>query len=210
MRNILKKVLKKVFFINRAKSYAIKIVLDILHITVICIGACSYVLMYYMILSFMMQTRTVIRQTMGKMLLLSHTSFPLVFYLWHPYWLSYFSPISWQEYVTFWWDDNDVRFVLDQTLSWIFIVLAHWTNSSRIDMSLHLDTLFWFTTKQCFLLLLSAGILNGEATITNIIVFGLTRLGFETTFYRIRGVHADHYTTDWFGAEGRLTICQYR
>jgi len=30
------------------------------------------------------------------------------------------------------------------TLSWIFIVLAHWNNSPRVDMSLHSDTLFWF------------------------------------------------------------------
>jgi hypothetical protein len=29
-------------------------------------------------------------------------------------------------------------------LSWIFIVLAHWNNNSLVDMSLHLDTLFWY------------------------------------------------------------------
>jgi hypothetical protein len=34
------------------------------------------------------------------------------------------------------------------TLSWIFIVLAHWNNSLRVDMSLHLDTLFWFRANQ--------------------------------------------------------------
>jgi hypothetical protein len=28
--------------------------------------------------------------------------------------------------------------------SWIFIVLAHWNNSSRVDMSLHSDILFWY------------------------------------------------------------------
>jgi hypothetical protein len=30
------------------------------------------------------------------------------------------------------------------TLIWIFIVLAHWHNSPRIDMSPHSDTLSWF------------------------------------------------------------------
>jgi hypothetical protein len=34
------------------------------------------------------------------------------------------------------------------TLSWIFIGLAHWNNSLRVDMSLHLDTLFWFRANQ--------------------------------------------------------------
>jgi len=31
-------------------------------------------------------------------------------------------------------------------LSWIFIVLAQWNNSLRVDMSLHPDALFWFRT----------------------------------------------------------------
>jgi hypothetical protein len=39
------------------------------------------------------------------------------------------------------------------TLSWIFIVLAHWNNSLRIDMSPHLDTLSWFRANQSFLFL---------------------------------------------------------
>ena len=33
-------------------------------------------------------------------------------------------------------------------LSWIFIVLSHWNNSQRVDMSLNLDTLFWFRANQ--------------------------------------------------------------
>jgi hypothetical protein len=37
--------------------------------------------------------------------------------------------------------------------------------------------------------------LSEEATNTNFIVFGLIR-GFEPTIYRIRGEHANHYTTD--------------
>ena len=45
------------------------------------------------------------------------------------------------------------------TLSSIFIVLAHWNNSSRIDMSLHSDTLFWFRAYQSLPLLLNAACL---------------------------------------------------
>jgi len=45
------------------------------------------------------------------------------------------------------------------TLSWIFIVLAHWNNSPWVDMSLHSDTLFWFRANQSLLLFLSAACL---------------------------------------------------
>jgi hypothetical protein len=37
--------------------------------------------------------------------------------------------------------------------------------------------------------------LSEEATNINFIVFGFIR-GFEPTIYRIRGEHANHYTTD--------------
>jgi len=36
--------------------------------------------------------------------------------------------------------------------------------------------------------------LNGEATNTNFIVFGLTLSALETKVYRTRGEHANHYT----------------
>jgi hypothetical protein len=39
-------------------------------------------------------------------------------------------------------------------------------------------------------------VLSGEATNTNFIVFGLTRPGLESTIYRTRGEHANHYATD--------------
>jgi hypothetical protein len=40
------------------------------------------------------------------------------------------------------------------TLSWIFIVLAHWNNSPQVYMSLHSDTLSWFRDNRYLLLLL--------------------------------------------------------
>jgi len=64
-------------------------------------------------------------------------------------------------------------------------------------MSLHSDTSIRFRTNQSLLLLLNAARLkSGEATNTNFIVFGLTRPGLESTIYRTRGEHANHYTTD--------------
>jgi hypothetical protein len=55
-------------------------------------------------------------------------------------------------------DGMMMRFALYQTntLSWIFIVLAHWNNSPWIDMSPHLNTLSWFWANQSLFFLLNA------------------------------------------------------
>ena len=61
-------------------------------------------------------------------------------------------------------NDMMVRFVLEQhaelvhfftanKTSSIFIVLAHWKNRPRVDMSFHFDTLFWFRVDQYLLFL---------------------------------------------------------
>ena len=47
----------------------------------------------------------------------------------------------------------------NNTLSCIFIVIAHWNNNSWAEMSLHSDTLFWFWAKQSLLLLPNAACL---------------------------------------------------
>jgi hypothetical protein len=49
-------------------------------------------------------------------------------------------------------------------------------------------------------------VLSGEATNTNVIVFGLTQPGLEPTIYHTRGEHASHYATD---AVDRLLISDY-
>ena len=49
--------------------------------------------------------------------------------------LSNFSTISWREQVTFQWDDDEVRFVLDQHAQLDFRKLAYWNNSPQIDIS---------------------------------------------------------------------------
>jgi hypothetical protein len=56
-------------------------------------------------------------------------------------------------------NDDVVRFVLDQHAELDFIVPAHWNNNPRINMPLHSDTLFWFRANQSLLLLLNAACL---------------------------------------------------
>jgi hypothetical protein len=79
---------------------------------------------------------------------------------------------------------------------WIFIVLAHWNNSLRVDMSIHSRHIIPILSQPVFALTPECCVLSGEATNTNSIVFGLTRPGLEHTIYCTRGKHANHYTTD--------------
>ena len=81
------------------------------------------------------------------------------------------------------------------TLSWIFIVLAHWNNSPRIDMSPYLDKLSWFRSNQSLLFLLNAACL-AEKQQTPILVFGLIRSGLEPAIHHTRGEYANYYITD--------------
>ena len=55
------------------------------------------------------------------------------------------------------------------TLSWIFIVLAHWNNSPQVHMSAHSYTLSWFWANPS-----SFCILSGEAINITFLSFGLT------------------------------------
>jgi hypothetical protein len=55
---------------------------------------------------------------------------------------------------------------------WIFIVLAHWNNSPRIDMSLHSDTLSWCRANQSLLFLLNAACLAEDYHHTKFNRFG--------------------------------------
>ena len=77
------------------------------------------------------------------------------------------------------WNDNDVRFVLDQ------LALLHLHSefsltkqeSLWVDMSLHSEALSWFRANKSLLFLLNCCVLTGEATNTNCIVFDLTDWG---------------------------------
>jgi hypothetical protein len=61
-------------------------------------------------------------------------------------------------------------------------------------MSLHSGHIILIQTQPVFALTLNSAC--GEATQTNLKVFGLTRPGLEHTIYRTRREHARHYTTD--------------
>jgi len=87
-----------------------------------------------------------------------------------------------------------MRSTLYYVLSWIFILLAHWNNSPRIDMSPYSNTLARFRAKQSLLFLLNATCKQQIPILY--IVFGLTRSGLEPTIYHTRGKHVTHYTTN--------------
>jgi len=53
----------------------------------------------------------------------------------------------------------------NNTFSWNLVVLALWNNRPLVDMSLHLDQLSWFQTKQSLLFLLNALCLAEEQQI---------------------------------------------
>ena len=69
--------------------------------------------------------------------------------------------ISWREQVNFQWDDDAVRFVLDQHVELDFWC-ASWLKQQSVDrhiyicMSLHPGTLFWFRANQSLHFLLNA------------------------------------------------------
>jgi len=72
-----------------------------------------------------------------------------------------------------------------------FIVLAHWNNSPRIDMSFHSHTFSLFRANQFVLLPLNAVCLAEKQQIP-ILVFGLTGSGLEPTIYHTRGKHLNY------------------
>jgi hypothetical protein len=58
-------------------------------------------------------------------------------------------------FLRFYWYLNyrSVSSITTTKTSWMFIVLAHWNNRPRVDMSLHFDRLFWFWASQSLLFL---------------------------------------------------------
>jgi hypothetical protein len=61
-----------------------------------------------------------------------------------------------QEQVNFQWDDDEVRFLLDQHAELDFYSNSSLKQQSGVDMSLHSDTLFLFRAEQSLLFLLNA------------------------------------------------------
>ena len=69
--------------------------------------------------------------------------------------------ILWRKEVNFHWNDDEVRFVLDQHGK----LDLYGYNSPREDMSLHSDTLSWFRANESLLFLLNAAWLAGKQQI---------------------------------------------
>jgi hypothetical protein len=79
----------------------------------------------------------------------------------------------------------DIRFVLDQH-AWLDFKCV----SSRVDMSLHSDTLSWLCANQSLLFLLN------NTVCCNFMVIDLTRPELELTIYHTRGEHSNHFISD--------------
>jgi hypothetical protein len=97
--------------------------------------------------------------------------------------MSNFPAIAWTAQDTF----NEMKLDLD--------IVGHWNNSTRVDMSFHSIPIpsrpvFAFKPWSC--------VLSGEPNNTNFIVFGLTRLGLETTIYLTRGERWNNNAIDAF------------
>ena len=110
----------------------------------------SYLYVYYMVFSKLLQENYLKKSFIGRSIMgplgtkTSQWSLGHVLYLPYPR----YATVSWQVQVIF--DEMMMKptLYLTNTLSWIFIVLAYWNNSPRVDMSPHSDTLSWFRANQ--------------------------------------------------------------
>ena len=73
------------------------------------------------------------------------------------------------------------------------IVLAHWNNSPRVDMSLHSDTSFWFRVNKSLLFLINDACLAEKQQIP--ILWSLVWPDRDSNL-RALGEYANHYATD--------------
>ena len=116
-----------------------------------------------------METQTVIKFSEWEWLLFNANS--ANFQLYH-------------EQVNFQWDDDEVCFVLDQHAEWDFYSASSLKQQSAGRHVAPLGNIIPISTQPVFALSPLCCLLNGEATNTNLIVFGLTRPRFELTIYR--------------------------
>jgi hypothetical protein len=98
--------------------------------------------------------------------------------------------------VNFQWDDDEVRFVLDQHAELDFYSASSLKQQSAGRHVAPLGHIILIPSQPVFALSPLCCALSGEATNTNFIVFGLNRPGLEPTIYHTRGKHANHYATD--------------
>jgi hypothetical protein len=84
----------------------------------------------------------------------------------------------------------------DTGYNWIFIVLARWNNSPRVDMPLHQGSLSWFRSEQYVLLLLNNACLAENQQITILHSMVLSDRVIEPTIYLTLCEQGNQYTTD--------------
>ena len=104
--------------------------------------------------------------------------------------------ISWRKQVNYQWDDDEIRFVLNQHAELDFYSASSLKQQSMGRHVAPLKHIILIPNQPVFALSPECCMLSGEATNTNFIVFDLTRPVFEPTIYRTRGEHANHYATD--------------
>ena len=75
-------------------------------------------------------------------------------------------------------------------------MLAHWNNSPRVDMSPHLDTLFWFRANQSLLFLLNAACFaeKHQIPIVQSLLWPDRDSNLQST--TLEASTSSHYTTD--------------
>ena len=103
--------------------------------------------------------------------------------------------MKWEQ-VNFQWDDDEVRFILDQNAELDFYSVSWLKQQSAGRHVAPVGHIILIPSQPVFALSPWCCMLSGKATNFNFIVFGLTRPGIEPTIYRTRGEHANHYATD--------------
>jgi hypothetical protein len=101
--------------------------------------------------------------------------------------LSNSSAISWREPVHFQWDDDDVRFVLDQLAEFDYYSANSLKQQSGGRHVAPLGHIILIPSQPVFGRSPYWCVLSREATHTNFIVFVLTRSGLELMIYCTRG-----------------------
>jgi hypothetical protein len=107
-----------------------------------------------------------------------------------------FSAMLWREQVNYQWDDDGVRFVLDQHAELELYSASSLRQQSAGRNVTPFGHIILIPSQPIFALSPLCCVLSGEATNTNVIVLGLTRLGLEPTIYLTRGEDVNHYATD--------------
>ena len=116
---------------------------------------------------------------------------------------------SWREHVTFWWDVNDVCFVLDQHDELDFCSGCSLKQLSAGKYVTPIGNNILIPSQQSLLLLLSAACLV-EKNKYQFDSLWLDPTRAQFTIYHTQGEHANHYTTDAVSRILEVAILDYK